>query len=61
MAGCRRVKVMADYGAFPLWSLDGDDEGAMLQADRFALSRSLRHDLEIWAREYDGLMTTGYE
>jgi hypothetical protein len=61
----RRIKLMADYFAFPLWAVgSGDlDESwsGMLTPDVLLLSASLVEQLQHWADQYDTLFDTEFE
>lgn len=46
-----RIKVMADYCAHPLWSLDEDSYGDF-PPERLALSPDLTRDLNAWAEAF---------
>jgi hypothetical protein len=53
------VTVMADYGAFPLWSGTGS---FMIGADSIELPEDVRADLAEWGAFYDEtLSSNGYE
>lgn len=49
----QRVKVMADYGCHPLWALDPGLYGN-IEPSALGLSPELVHDLDAWAKAYDG-------
>ena len=52
------VTVMADYGAFPLWS----GTGSMIRPDSVNLAQDLRSDLGRWGEFYsETLSSNGYE
>jgi hypothetical protein len=51
-----RLKMMADYGAFPLWAVDGG-----LEPDALPLSPALITDLQTWADEHDRLLGPTFE
>jgi len=57
----RRVKLMADYGAFPLWWLNRRGGGPGIHPDALPLSPELKMRLLAWAAVYDQLMQTDYE
>jgi hypothetical protein len=61
----RRVKLMADYYAFPLWAVASEGLGAewsgMLAPDALPLSAALIERLQAWADEHDQLLDTDYE
>ncbi len=46
------ITLMADFGADPLWDMTPRNSG-MLGLASVPLSDDLRHDLTVWAREYD--------
>jgi hypothetical protein len=48
----RRIKVMADYKAHPLWALDEDLYGDF-PPEALGLSDELTRDLNAWAESYD--------
>ncbi|WP_072393105.1 hypothetical protein [Hyphomicrobium sp. CS1BSMeth3] len=52
IAGSRRIKVMADYGCYPLWAMD---EGAIgpFSPQHLGVSMELENDLWSWAAEFD--------
>jgi hypothetical protein len=53
-----KLKVMADYYAFPVWDAGGSELGVI--PDSLAISTELRSDLLRWAAEYDALADTMY-
>ncbi|WP_035920488.1 hypothetical protein [Frankia sp. QA3] len=54
----RRVKVMADYYAFPLWV---SEEGGMPSAEELPLTDVLRDELDLWSADYTRvLIANGY-
>jgi hypothetical protein len=54
----RRVKVMADYYAFPLWV---SEEGGMPSSEELPLTGSLRDELDLWSADYTHiLIANGY-
>lgn len=57
----RRVKLMADYGAFPLWWLNRRSGGPTGDPDELPLSPELKTRLLAWAAVYDQLARTNYE
>lgn len=57
----RRVKLMADYGAFPLWWLNRRGGGPGIHPDALPLSPELKMRLLAWAAVYDQLAQTNYE
>lgn len=48
----RRIKLMADYGCHPIWSLD-DEYGGNIDPAALGLSRPLAADLLAWAERYE--------
>jgi len=63
----RRVKLMADYRAFPLWAVPDDAPGPAddlwcgeLAPDALPLSASLVADLRGWADRHDRLLAPGF-
>ena len=61
----RRVKLMADYGAFPLWGIEarpGDYEwSGMLSPEQLPLSAELVKQLEQWATSHDETLGPTFE
>ena len=53
----RRVLLMCDYLADPLWTAGG---GAMLSVDSFPLSSQTKAALRAWADSYNALMDHDY-
>ncbi|MCK9878669.1 hypothetical protein MXD59_23380 [Frankia sp. Ag45/Mut15] len=52
----RRVKMMADYYAFPLWA-----EGGMVSPEALPLTDVLRDELALWSADYTRiLIANGY-
>jgi hypothetical protein len=54
----RRLKMMWDYMAFPLWAVVGDD-GQPWSIDDLELSESLRRDLQRWSDDWTDAMLAG--
>lgn len=52
------LKLMADYGAWPLWSMS---DGVGLDPDDLALSETLKRELLLWVARYDQLSESEYE
>jgi hypothetical protein len=50
-----RLKLMADYHAFPVWYVD-HCMGTSVSPDLLGLSASLAHDLQAWSDEYTEAM-----
>ena len=49
----RSIKVMAEYGAFPIWRA-GDEAGdGDVDPDTLPLSKDLKLELKAWARHLD--------
>lgn len=53
------IKVMPDYGCFPLW-VHGDDEVGNIDPEGLPLSTSLISRLNEWAAEYDKTLDQNY-
>ena len=51
----RTLKLMADYGCFPLWETA---EGRTLNVDprELSISQSLKDALDLWAERYDATL-----
>lgn len=47
-----RIKLMPDYGCWPLWLTDGSGVGN-IDPETLPLSAHLRRRLEAWSRRYD--------
>ncbi len=52
IADSRRIKVMADYGCYPLWAMD-DGKIGPFSPYHLGVSLELENDLWAWAAEYD--------
>jgi hypothetical protein len=52
IANSRRIKLMADYGCYPLWAMDEDKIGNFSPYYLY-VSLELENDLWAWASEYD--------
>lgn len=48
----KRIKLMADYGCYPLWGMDQGPLGGFAPED-LGVSEELRADLWTWANEFD--------
>jgi hypothetical protein len=48
----KRIKLMADYGCHPVWSLD-DDYGGNIDPDVLGFSPALVADLDAWAERFE--------
>lgn len=48
----RRIKMMWDHGAFPLWSVDRFAASGSPLRDRLPISETLRQDLQAWSDEW---------
>jgi hypothetical protein len=48
----KRIKLMADYGCFPLWGVSLNEIGN-INPDDLPLSVGLKDDLLAWGRTYD--------
>ena len=63
--GGRRVKLMADYGAFPLWGVDADpgdiEWSGMLSPEQLPLSPDLVERLKEWAASHDETLGPTFE
>jgi hypothetical protein len=61
----RRVRLMADYFAFPLWAVASGEPDAtwsgMLSPEALPLSASLVEKLQHWADEHDELFDSEFE
>lgn len=55
-----KLKLMADYSAFPLWWLNRHGGGPMVDPDALPLSPESKQRLRAWAAVYDQLAQTGY-
>lgn len=51
----RTIKLMADYGSFPLWEASPGEVGN-IDPDDLPLSAALRQRLAEWARDYDATL-----
>ncbi len=52
VAASRRIKVMADYGCYPLWAMDDGLVGHFAPS-HLGVSLELENDLWAWASEFD--------
>lgn len=52
LAASRRIKVMADYGTYPLWAMDDGLVGDFAP-NQLGVSLELENDLWTWAGEFD--------
>lgn len=52
VAGSRRIKVMTDYGCYPLWAMDEGMIGPFAP-NLLGVSPELENDLWAWAAEFD--------
>ncbi len=57
VADSRRIKVMADYGCYPLWAMDDGKIGPFSPYHLF-VSLELENDLWAWAAEFDMSLNT---
>jgi len=55
----RAIKVMPDYGCFPLWHNDDDDVGN-IDPESLPISSLLASQLKDWAAEYDETLNQEY-
>lgn len=51
--GPRRVRVAADYAAFPVWDVE---RGGMVDPSELPVPAPLRERLESWAADYDATL-----
>lgn len=51
----RRLRLMADYGCWPLWGMDGDDIGNIDPAT-LPLTPETRERLDRWAQSFDAML-----
>lgn len=56
----KQLKLMADYGCFPLWEYQDGEPVGNLDPDRLALSAELRSALRAWAAAYDRTLNHDY-
>lgn len=52
------VKVMADYGCWPLWWDEGSTEVGNVDPEDFGLSSGLLADLQVWSNEFDATLNS---
>jgi hypothetical protein len=50
------IKVMADYGCFPLWDVSQDTGPSNVDPAMLPISPELRRDLMNWANEFDATL-----
>ncbi len=55
----KKIKLMADYGSFPLWSVSGEEIGDIDPND-LPLSLDLKQLLADWARAFDQTLNHDY-
>lgn len=51
----KRIKLMADYGCYPLWGTSPDEFGD-ISPDELPLSAELKKHLFEWAARYDAIL-----
>ena len=49
----RTIKLMTDYGCFPIWNYDN---GGNLNPEDLPISTSLKQDLKKWAETFDAIL-----
>ena len=49
----RTIKLMTDYGCFPIWDCDN---GRNLNPEDLPISTSLKQDLKKWAETFDAIL-----
>jgi hypothetical protein len=55
----KTIKLMADYGCFPLWHVSGEEVGDIDPND-LPLSQELRRRLADWAHTFDQTLNQDY-
>lgn len=50
------IRVMADYGCYPLWSTDPDGELDNVPPGSLSISHELADSLDSWAAEFDSIL-----
>jgi len=55
----RNLKLMADYGCWPLWAM-APDEPRNIDPAELPISESLRESLYAWAQTYDATLNEDY-
>ena len=55
----KKIKLMADYGCFPLWSVGVNDVGD-INPDELPLSQELKSRLINWAHTFDQTLNQSY-
>lgn len=51
----RHLKLMADYGCYPIWRQDGNGDNNVDPAN-LPISKELCEDLDAWADKFDGTL-----
>ncbi|WP_370463638.1 hypothetical protein [Pantoea sp. B9002] len=51
----KKIKLMADYGCYPLWGTTPDDFGDISPED-LSISSNLKDSLYSWAKRYDAIL-----
>jgi hypothetical protein len=52
----RRIKLMADYGCWPLWHYS-DEESGNIDPESLSLSEDLKTELASWASQFDSILS----
>ncbi|MFB2898748.1 hypothetical protein ACE1CI_38030 [Aerosakkonemataceae cyanobacterium BLCC-F50] len=55
----KTIKLMADYGCYPLWWVDSEKVGAIAPSD-LPLSQETIKQLEVWSSVYDATLNHDY-